>query len=104
MIAAAFDHGGGVVDADDAAIAMGEMTPHHQGGGTERAAEIIQGAAGLGEALGHHADGRKDVGVTGDRALDHVGKDIRDLLVKTEITELSDGRGEELIFLLHGKE
>ena len=66
MATAAFDHGGRVVDADDAAIIKRKMTPHHQGGGAERTAEIVQGAAGLGETFGHHANGRKNVGVTGD--------------------------------------
>ena len=79
-----------VVDADNAAAGLAQMTPHHQGGCSQRTAQIIQPAAGLSMALCHHANGGENVGITRHRALDHVRENLDHLVVKTEVAQLVD--------------
>jgi SAM-dependent methyltransferase len=70
---------------------------HLSGFKSEVPVELIEAALGLGVAGGHHADGGDDVAVTGHRALDHVGEDVDDLLVKAEVSQTGDRGGKNLI-------
>ena len=83
--------GWGEIHRRDLAAGLGDVAAHGLGRGAEGAAEIVEAALGLGVAGGHHADGGDDVAVTGHRALDHVGEDVDDLLVKAEVSQTGDG-------------
>ena len=99
--AGALDHRVGEIHRRDTATGLADMAAHCLGRGPQRTAEIIESAHRLGVTGGHHTDGGDDVAVTRHRALDHIGKYVDDLFVKTEIPQSGDRGGKNLVFGLH---
>lgn len=88
-LAASLNHGFGAVDRNDFASFGGDAAPHRKRGGAERAAQIVQGAAGLAVMFGQRFDHRNNGSIARHGTSDHIGENVRYLFVKPEIGNLS---------------
>jgi hypothetical protein len=101
MATAAFDHGRRVIDGNDSAAFVMNVTTHRQRCRAERTAQIIDLRAGLNEAFSQHADHRDNIGITGNRALDHIREDFSYPFIKGPVAQAGDRRGKKRVAMRH---
>ncbi|MNJ36848.1 hypothetical protein D3C77_316530 [compost metagenome] len=94
VLAAALDHGGGVVHGNDPATVAAHMPAQGLGDRAERAAQVVERRVRLGELGGEHAEVLDNGRVTGHRALDHVREHPHHIFVEGEVGHLAKRLGE----------
>ena len=97
MAAAAFHHGRRVIYGNDSAAFVMNVTTYRQRCRAERAAQVIDLRAGLNEALSQHADHRDNIGITGNRALDHIREDFGYPFIEGPVAQAGDRRGKKRV-------
>ncbi|MNE00889.1 hypothetical protein D3C80_933130 [compost metagenome] len=101
MTTAALDHSRRVVDSSDFAAFMMHVTTNGQRCRAQRAAQVIDLRAGLNETLSQHADHRDNIGVTWNRALDHIREDFGYPFIKGPVAQTGDRRGKKRVAIGH---
>ena len=101
MATAAFDHGRRIINGDDFAAGMRNIAAHGQRGCAKRAAEIVNLGIRLNETFRQHADHGNDIGIAGNRALDHIREDFSNPFIKGPVAEAGNRRGKKRIAVRH---
>ncbi len=94
---AALNQSRGVIDGNGSAAFVVNVTTNRQRCRAERAAQVIDLRAGLNEALSQHADHRDNIGITGNRALDHIREDFGYPFIEGPVAQAGDRRGKKRV-------